>query len=69
MDNYPDTIYEADPDAPWNQQDLWTGRRCDECMQFYEVPSSIRRGATEGFCVENREYVDGKDEACEWFEE
>lgn len=69
MDNYPDTTYEADPDAPWNQPDPWFGRRCDECMQFYEVPSSICRGATEGFCVENREYVNGKEEACEWFEE
>lgn len=68
MDNYPDTTYEADPEAPWNQADPWFGHRCNECVYFYGIPSEVCKTKV-GFCTDYPCYLDGEDEACEWFEE
>lgn len=33
--NYPDTTFEGDPSAPWNEE---TYRMCETCAHYYESP-------------------------------
>ena len=68
MDNYPDTTYETDPDAPWNQPDPWIEHSCDECIRYNMIPSEIGN-SKYGFCTENGEFTEGDEEACMWFED
>lgn len=41
MKNYPDTTFEQDPTAPWNQEDELLDEICDTCAHCYELFGSF----------------------------
>lgn len=67
MSNYPDTTYQADQRAPWNQPDLldlFEGHNCSECVYFYKPPKDI----DIGWCGYIEGYVGCTDYPCYDFE-
>lgn len=63
--NLPDTTWDGDPRAPWNEPETWEGRKCKECIHWRQAPKQFHYG----WCTVEGEYYHRDNEACVDFEE